>query len=289
MRTTTETLLDRITAIRNGIGELLDRSSMSQMERDWGSAVWIGPTGAWGDLDVDARRIQSRVLEEYGRFHDTMRVLLRGLPPDGLSELDSSNETIREIIEQSKLSWIDSIDEARTRVNEALDTQAALLERLHDVGDGADIFVPDTNALLHHPDLEQWAFAGSSDFEVVLCPSVLVELDELKVNHRNADVRAKAEGLITRIKGYRARGQLTRGVPLRKPASRIRALGTEPRMEDSLLWLDAGNRDDRFIASTIEIMRQHPRSAVTIVTRDINLQSKAELASIPFVEPPDPK
>jgi predicted ribonuclease YlaK len=164
-----------------------------------------------------------------------------------------------------------------------------LLERLHDVGEGADVFVPHTNALLHHADLEKWAFAGSSDFEVVLCPSVLVELDELKVNHRNADVRAKAEGVITRIKGYRARGQLTQGVPLRKPVSRIRALGTEPRMEDSLPWLDAGNRDDRFIASTIEIMRQHPRSAVTIVTRDINLQNKAELASIPFVEPPDPK
>jgi predicted ribonuclease YlaK len=59
-------------------------------------------------------------------------------------------------------------------------------------------------------------------------------------------------------------------------------------MSESLPWLDAANRDDRFLASAIEIMRQHPRSAVTIVTRDINLQSKAELASIPFVEPPDP-
>jgi len=261
---------------------------MSQMERDWGSAFWAGPTGTWGELDVDARRIQTRVLEEYGRLHDTMTVVLRGLSPDALSELESANETIREILEQSKLSWIDSVDEARTRANQALDTQAALLERLHDRGGGADVFVPDTNALLHYPDLERWEFEGSLESELVLCPSVLVELDELKVNHRNADVRAKAEGLITRIKGYRARGQLTQGVPLRKPTSKIRALGTEPRMSESLPWLDAANRDDRFLASAIEIMRQHPRSAVTIVTRDINLQSKAELASIPFVEPPDP-
>jgi predicted ribonuclease YlaK len=59
-------------------------------------------------------------------------------------------------------------------------------------------------------------------------------------------------------------------------------------MAESLPWLDAGNRDDRFIASVIEVMRAHPRSAVVIVTRDVNLQNKAEFASLPFVEPPDP-
>jgi len=59
-------------------------------------------------------------------------------------------------------------------------------------------------------------------------------------------------------------------------------------MNESLTWLDPDNRDDRFIAITIEVIRQHPRSAVTIVTRDINLQSKAEVASLPFSEPPEP-
>jgi hypothetical protein len=59
-------------------------------------------------------------------------------------------------------------------------------------------------------------------------------------------------------------------------------------MGESLTWLDPTNRDDQFIASTIEVIRQNPRSRVTIVTRDINLQNKAELARLPFVEPPDP-
>jgi predicted ribonuclease YlaK len=35
-------------------------------------------------------------------------------------------------------------------------------------------------------------------------------------------------------------------------------------------------------------MRQHPRTPVILVTRDINLQNKAEYAGLPFVEPPDP-
>jgi hypothetical protein len=72
---------------------------------------------------------------------------------------------------------------------------------------------------------------------LVLGPSILVELDELKINHRNPDVRQKTEGLISRIKGFRTRGQLTQGVPLRKPASTIRAIATDPRLDDSLPWL----------------------------------------------------
>jgi predicted ribonuclease YlaK len=180
------------------------------------------------------------------------------------------------------------VEEARQRALSALDKQCSLLDRLHDGGEGADVYLPDTNALLHHVDLERWAFPDSERFELVLGPSILVELDELKINHRNPDVRQKAERLISRIKGYRTRGQLTRGVPLRKPVSMIRAIATEPRLEESLPWLDPDSRDDRFIATVIEVIRNRPRSAVTIVTRDINLQSKAELASLPFVEPPDP-
>jgi predicted ribonuclease YlaK len=59
-------------------------------------------------------------------------------------------------------------------------------------------------------------------------------------------------------------------------------------MDEALSWLDPTNRDDRFVATVAELIRQRPRSAATIVTRDLNLQRKAELASLPFVEPPDP-
>ena len=108
------------------------------------------------------------------------------------------------------------------KAHAAIDAQRGLLDRLHDAGWCLDVFVPDTNALLYNIELGDWAFPGSSSFELVLAPSVLVELDELKVGHRNHDVREKAEGLIRRIKGYRGRGRLTDGVPLRNQASTIR-------------------------------------------------------------------
>jgi PIN domain len=288
VQTASELLIKRAARVKKGIGELLERSSLTDASRDWGSGVVFGATGQWSDLDVEGRRVQSRVLEDYRRFFETIGVLLRAQPPDALGELEEADTTVREILEQSTLSWIDTIEEARAKAIEAIDTEVALLERLHNAGEGADVFLPDMNALLYNPELELWEFPDSERCELVLGPSILVELDELKVNHRNPDIRERAEGLISRIKGYRGRGQLTAGVPLRKPVSTLRALAAEPRMSESLSWLDPSNRDDRFIATAIETMRQHPRSAVTIVTRDINLQSKAELASLPFIEPPEP-
>jgi hypothetical protein len=287
LKTATEILTERAATIHEEVNEVLTFSSLTHMDPYRGGAIWLGATGSWGALDVHGRRAQSRALGDYSRFFHILDVLLRDQPPDARRELEEADGTLREILEQSELTWIKSVPDARQRAGRALDTEATLLQRLYDAGDGTPVYAADTNALLHNLDLERWTFDGSGTFEIVLGPSVLVELDELKINHRNPDVRAKAEGLITRIKGYRARGQLTQGVPLRKPHSTIRALAIEPRMADSLSWLDPTNRDDRFIATVIELVRDRPRSAVTIVSRDINLQSKAELAGLPYVEPPD--
>jgi predicted ribonuclease YlaK len=60
-------------------------------------------------------------------------------------------------------------------------------------------------------------------------------------------------------------------------------------MAATLPWLDAANDDDRLLASFLEVMRQFPHSAVLLVTRDINLQNKAEFANVCFIEPPEPR
>jgi len=65
-------------------------------------------------------------------------------------------------------------------------------------------------------------------------------------------------------------------------------IATEPSVETTLPWLDLENNDDRFLAAVIEVMRNRPRSPVIIISRDINLQNKAEFARVPFVEPPEP-
>jgi hypothetical protein len=52
--------------------------------------------------------------------------------------------------------------------------------------------------------------------------------------------------------------------------------------------VDASNADDRILASVLEVMRRFPRRPVALVTRDLELQHKAEFARIPYVEPPEP-
>ena len=91
----------------------------------------------------------------------------------------------------------------------------------------------------------------------------------------------------SQIKGYRARGRLTEGVPLVRDDSEIISLAVEPNFSKTLPWLNSDNNDDRILAAFVEVMRLNPRSPVVLVTRDINLQNKAEFAHLPFCEPPE--
>jgi hypothetical protein len=214
-------------------------------------------------------------------------VLLQGQPRDTLKSLSDTNRVLVDIIEQQRTS-ARTVQEAFNRVIEALTQQEALLARLYDPSAGDAVFVPDTNALLYNPALEEWRFPDTPKFTLVLTPTVLSELDALKINHRNDAVRDKAERLIRQVKEYRRRGRLADGVPLVTGVSTLQTLATEPKLEDSLPWLDSANNDDRFIAAVLEVMRVRPRAPVILISRDINLQNKAEFAGLPFVEPPEP-
>jgi hypothetical protein len=283
--TATELLREDGAKLERLIGELTALSRVDHMDFRGTGIAYFGATGNWNDLDDSGRQLQTYALEEYRHLLAALRVLLRSQPAEALGEFEKSADAVMEFLERER-TYSKTADDARTAAIEALHSQLDRLSHLYDRGDGRDVYVPDTNALLYNPALEEWRFDESRTFELVLAPSVVVELDELKINDRNEDVRNKAEGLIRRIKGYRQRGELTAGVALVSGTSTIKAFPVEPRLDESLPWLDPANRDDRFIATALEIVRQHPRSAVTIVTRDLNLQNKAEYARLPFIEPP---
>jgi predicted ribonuclease YlaK len=169
-----------------------------------------------------------------------------------------------------------------------LDQLVSLLQTLSNAGLGIAIIVPDTNALLYNPAIEDWRFDEAPKFRLVLTPPVLSELDEFKVIHRVPAVRRKAERLIRQIKEYRRRGSLLEGVVLRGGVSYVSAIAAEPDMANSLPWLDKCSKDDRLLACVIELMRANPNAPGTLVTRDVNLQHKAEMAHVSFLEPPEP-
>lgn len=288
MKTVYENMREWSERIAGLLVELNQHSSIHRWNDNTGGIIWVGSDYSWTTLGEEARPIQSRVLEEYRRFFALIDVLFKGQPKDTLESLKESDDKILEVIQQEGITWSQRADAAFSEAIEALGSIVNLLKRLYDMADGRVSFVPDTNALLHNPSLEGWRFDDVPAFTVLLLPTVLAELDALKVNHRVEEVRKKSERIIRQVKEYRRRGRLSEGVTIVRDVSELIAIATEPNMSDSLPWLDSSNNDDRLLASVVDVMRQRPHSPVILVTRDLNLQNKAEFACVPFCEPPDP-
>lgn len=263
------------------LSQLLQASSIRKSD-------WMGED-AWSELDDSTRQIQSKVLEEYRRFSSVLEVLFKEQPENTINIFQEKKEVILSVIQQQwdQHTYFGNCDQALEDANEALNTQISLLNRLYNVSQNRFVVIPDTNALLFNPDLQNWSFDSVNQFTIVLMTTVLAELDKLKVDSRSDSVRQKSEKLIRQIKGYRDRGRLTEGVTLVRNKSQIIAIAVEPIFSESLPWFDANNNDDRLLASCLEVVRQMPDNQIVLLTRDINLQNKAEFARIPFMEPPE--
>lgn len=287
MKTVTENLKGAAEEIEASLKKLLiDYSRIKRWNHPDSGVIHFGGDYSWFPLKEEGLQIQSKVLEDYRRFFAIVRSLLREQPKKALNTLDESDKLLNQVIEQHDVTHMGNTEEAFLRAGQSLNAILTLLNGLYDSSSGSAVYVPDTNALLYNPNIENWRFVDTPQFTLVLTPTVLSELDQLKVNHRVEDVRKKADGLINRIKEYRRRGRLTDGVTIVRNTIDVIALAVEPEVSNTLPWLDKDNNDDRILAATIEIMRMRPRSAVVLVTRDINMQNKAEFARMPFIEPP---
>lgn len=288
MQPITQQLEEIATNINRLLDDLYHNHAKIYLWNKPGSVVVVaGGDYAFRKLDDTGRQIQSRLHEEYTRFYALLSALLNGQPKDTLRELKELHKKVMDRIELNR-TYEQTEKAAVEKGKQALLGEIKLLKRLYDPSEGTVIFVPDTNAILSNTDLEKWSFAEAKTFILLLLPTVLSELDGLKVNHRNETVREKAKTLINKFKEYRRRGRLSDGVVLVKDVSTIRSLAIEPDFTNSLPWLSPDNNDDRFLCAVVEVMRAHARSLVLIVTADINLQNKAEFAQLPFVEPPEP-
>jgi len=287
MLTAAEKIGDQGKALLDGIARLVgpDRP-LRDVNPPSDSVTLIGPHYAFDDLSVDQKQLQSRLLEDYRHWIALVRALLRTQPDEVKRKVDEHAKTICDTIEQTHCVWHSTTGKLMASVRQAVDEILEVLSCLYDPTEGAVILVPDTNALLLSPRFDRWTFDGIIGFEVLLVPAVLSELDSIKLEHRNPEVREKAKAVIRQMKEYRRRGSLSEGVDVVADRIRVRAVAVEPQLDQALPWLDADSPDDRLLASCVEAMRLHPRSQVALVTADINLQNKAAFAGIPFLEPP---
>jgi len=289
MQTVTQLLTEIArTIIEHGTELLLTHSRLKEVEESPG-IIFVGfGTHSWQPLTVDGLRLQSRIREEFERFHAVLSCLLRKQSASVRSSLKQTSSKIKKLIDQQGGTYCHSCKQAAIDFKEAVNEQVQMLTHLFDAADGDHVYVPDTNALLYNTQLEEWRFDDSAKFVLLLMPTVLSELDSLKVTGKSDAVREKANKLVRQVMEYRRRGNLNDGVILRKDSHRLRTIAIEPDFANSLPWLDPNNNDDRILAGFVEAMRQHPRCPVILVTRDINLTNKADYARLPCIQPPGP-
>jgi hypothetical protein len=266
---------------------LLTHSSLADVNRPDSGVVFVGASYAWAPLEAEARRLQSRLLNELEWYAPLVEALVRVAPERARKEVAEANETVREAVDQSAMSWFTTPEEAFGGARDGIEKQKEHLASLYDPTNGDPMYVVDASAAMWNPDFDDWVFEDARTFVLLITPTLLAELDKLKIAPRE-EVRGKAEAVVNRVNEYGRRGAGRAAVTLRRDRSSVRMIAVEPNFSQTLPWLDPSVQDDRLIASTLEIIRQHPQSPVTIVTRDGNMQNKARHAAIPFVEPPEP-
>lgn len=250
--------------------------------------VFVVPEYQWNDPSDEQRRIQLSLRNELTAVHERLALLLGVvLPGDLQHSLEEGKKGILHWLDL-KSNWSLTADlEANDRhLSDAFASLRTKLRIVRSSGAGELLAVPDTNSLTAAPDPTWYASSMESDtFSFVLLPTVLSELDNLKYQARNDTYRTKVERVIRRISGWRRQGNLLNGVTVDGTIT-VKAIAQEPNFGATLSWLDPSNKDDRIIASTLEVQRLNPAARVLLFTGDINLQNKAVLAEIPFAEPP---
>lgn len=282
-----EILCDRLTRISDATATLLrEHCGMTPANKPGDVVVFISASGNhfWKPLTPEGKRIQVDLLPKVQHFGELLDVLAQDLPRSAQSELKTSLKRIRETVEQHGPTGWKSPAEAVSGIQDLTAKIRNLLEEYFGSDRATAFAIPDTNAILHNPDIESWGIDGFDELTLLLTPTIVSELDSHKVNHKNPDVRTKATTFIRKLKEYRRRGSLLKGVTIVKGRLSLRALSNEPDMSKTLSWLDPGNADDRFLATVLEAIRSNLGTSIVIITLDINMQNKAELAGIPYRE-----
>jgi hypothetical protein len=286
---TSQLAATRAEALESALAELLEHSSIKKARQPRESfVVFIGAGYYWQPLDERGRAIQAKLQAQYPQFAQLVAAMVRLRSESDRSTVAAAAKNVLEIINQDSGTFFENPGTALESAVAGVREQLAVINAMFDPAPGDPVLVPDANAIISNPDLEAWEFPDIPRFSIVLTSTLLGELDGLKMQHRNEDVRRKAEGVIRRIREYSRRGDIHAGVPLRRDRSTVRMTAPEPDFGSTLPWLDRETKDDRLIASVLEVARERPHSPVALVTLDINMLNKAVHAGLQLVEPPRP-
>lgn len=280
-------LRSELSSVITGLSALIQSLAIRRFDRFGGGFVVICPEFYFTERSAEQQAAQLALKRQYDVLIEILKVILRGATNDLQKRLEDADKHFRDWLELNG-SW--SVTPNPTENARKSEAAGQPLLQILDVLDHASkdelILVPDTNSLLSTADpVEYRKVANQDSFVFMLLPTVLGELDRLKIEHRNDVVREKAKKIITRIKGWRNQGSLAAGVLVDKSIT-VKASHSEPDMDKTLTWLDAHNDDDRIVASILALQGEYPSAHVILVSDDINLLNKADAALIETADAP---
>ena len=272
--------------------QLINTAPIEPVEHDSGALVRVAPPHSFGEISPELRALQMSVKRQYDSCAEIIRVFLNRAPKDLANQWKEEDRDLRVWLELDS-NW--ALQPHRTSNEKQLRAAAQAIADIIDVfaalGPGGVLVIPDTNSLIDQPDPTTYRpVAGRQEFTFLLLPTVLGELDDLKIGHKNPEVRDGAKRAISRIKGWRNQarqkgGTLVDGATVDGTIT-VKAHNIEPDMESSLSWLDESVPDDRIVAAVLAVEAENPSATALLITGDINLQNKADAALIETVETP---
>ncbi len=281
MSSTISRLRSDLNCLTKRLEKLVQELPVQRLDRNGDGVMVVAPEYRWGEKSIEQRNVQISIKRDYEEWIEVFRSVFAKAPDDINRKIRKADQQLRRWIEL-RSNWSIRPDPAsnKKRLHHDAGRFLKMVEIMEAAGPTPPVLIPDTNAIISKPDPTQYrCISNDYAFVFLLLPTVLAELDGLKNSHRNPDFREKVKRVITRIKGWRNQGSLRNGVKIDRTIT-VKAIAREPRMEDTLSWLDRENRDDRIIATVLDVQTSYPNARVVLITGDINLLNKSDLARI---------
>lgn len=285
-----DNLLNQLAEIEAQYVAIIESSEVRNVDPNR-AAIGVVFVGAqewdWVPSDASLERARKLCLDKFEDWFVRFNLLFPDPLPRVHKVLKNSSSQICTWLRRAKTDH--SISPNRTKTTERARKDVANLRDLVEVlpNDEWKVrVVPDTNALVDNPDLGIYTQAVGRRYLMHVMPVVMRELDDLKRSGRTDVLRENARRADRRLKGYRTNGDVRSAVRVAGEAY-VRFEYADPQSEQLPSWIDLSVPDDRFLASVLLLQSAHPGSAVTVVTSDMNMQTKLAAAGLPFIEHDD--
>lgn len=285
-------LQNRLKVIRDRFLVVLQSSKIETYEKKLSPYLSVGsnpPKGTeirfrWSKLKPELEREQNKIIRAFEDWHSDFCLLFK----DSTTEEDNNLKRLY-IVMDSWIRYRNSSDQPRD-AKAAINEFNSVYEQFNELLDGVKpsseaetIIIVDTSAIIDCPDIKIMSnLINITRKVIVVPPTTLKELDELKTGRRDEKFRSRLTAAIKNLNILSSTGNVLEGIQI-SPDSVFKMLAIEPNFTNLPNWLDPDTNDDRIIAIAIELQRDNPSSNVTVLANDINMNNKALHAGIPVM------